>query len=192
MLETFSDHEKQLSLTGAAMVEIPQFKPDNKTKAWVDGVIETTAAVRSDYLEKDAELKNARAQLHAAWNTGHQAAIGVYPIMQSIYRNDAVASQAVSKLPVGDRTPAETLTRLESISKQWAELPNMPGTNKTFVAGETDKVTFDGLAVALKEKIAALAACEMQFKGRAAALNKEPPTVAPRSEFRCLSGYRPE
>lgn len=173
MLETFSDHEKQLSLTGAAMVEIPKFKPDNKTTAWVDEVIETTATVRSDYLEKDAELKNARAQLHAAWNTGHQAAIGVYPIMQSIYRNDAVASQAVSKLPVGDRTPAETLTRLESMSKQWAELPNMPGTNKTFVAGETDKTTFDGLATALKEKIVALSTCEMQFKGRASALNKQ-------------------
>lgn len=172
MLETFSDHEKKLALVRSAMVEIPNFKPDNKTTAWLDDVIDKSAAVRSDYLEKDAELKNVRAQLHAAWNEGHQAVISVYPIMQSIYRDDAAVSEAISKLPVGDRSPAETLTRLEAISKQWAELPNMPGTNKAFVAGETDKAALDGLAAALKGKIAALSAGEIPFKKRAAALNE--------------------
>jgi hypothetical protein len=126
---------------------------------------------RDQDLDKDAELKTARAQLHAAWQVAHKAAISVYPIMQSIDRDDPVASQSISKLPVADRAPADTLKRLEAMSKQWGELPNMPGTNKTFVAGELDKESFDELAADLRTKIKALSPCELQFKAAAAALN---------------------
>ena len=144
--------------------------PDNKAPAWVQQLIDASTQVRSDYLEKDAALKTGRAQLHLSTDLGHQAAISVYPIMQSIYRNDLVASESISKLPVADRASAETLTRLEAISKQWAELPNMPGTNKTFVAGEIDKAALDELTTELRAKIQALSPCELQFKAAAAAL----------------------
>jgi hypothetical protein len=93
--------------------------------------------------------------------------------MRSVYRNDAVAAEAISKLPVEDQSASETLTRMEAISKQWAELPNAPGTNKTFVAGETDKASFDALHAGLKEQHATLATCEQQFKARTAALNAQ-------------------
>ena len=165
--------KKKLALVLECMTQIPKLRPDNKAPAWVQQLIDASTQVRSDYLEKDAALKTGRAELHAAADVGHQAAISVYPIMQSIYRNDPVASESISKLPVADRTPAETLTRLESISKQWAELPNMPGTNKTFVAGETDKESFDELAAELRAKIKALSPCELQFKAAAAALNQQ-------------------
>jgi hypothetical protein len=173
MLEIFSDNEKKLNLALACMNQIPKLRPDNKTPAWVKQMIDASTQVRSDYLAKDAALKTGRGQLHRAWDLGHQAAISVYPIMQSLYRNDPVASEGISKLPVSDDTAPLTLTRMESISKQWEELPNMPETNKEFVAGDIDKESFDDLTAKLREKLKALGACEVQFKAATGELNKQ-------------------
>jgi hypothetical protein len=108
----FNFHLKQLDYAHAAMVEVPKFRPDNKTPTPVQAMQESSEELLSLYLEKNAELKTARAQCHAALEAGHQAAVSVYAIMKSVYRNDAVATEAISKLPVEDHSASETLTRM--------------------------------------------------------------------------------
>ena len=171
MLEEYVFHTKQLNYVRAAMVEISGFLPDARTLAQVDALIATREQPRKDYLAKHTALTTARGEVHEAHDLGHKAAVSVHGLMRSFYRNVPATQETIQRVPVDDRTPDETLTRLAKLSEVWATLPNVPGTNKPFVAGKITRASVDELHDDLEAKLKTFSGCDQEFQTVAGALN---------------------
>ncbi len=149
----------------AAMEEIASFRPDGKTPADVQTLIDSVVTAQTTFLNKKTTLDLARGELDEAVAELHLACTQVYPIMKVRYRTDPGSLQAINRLPVQDRTPRETLTRGEAMSALWAQLPNPPGSATPFKAWDTmDKATFDALLTAARTKVNGLAAVDQDYQ----------------------------
>ena len=171
MLEEYSFHTKQINYLRNAMAQVPGFLPDGKTLAQVDTLLGTREQPRKEYLAKHTALTTARGEVHEAQATGHKTAVAVYGLMKSIYRNLPAMLESIQRVPVDDRTPDETLTRLGKLSEMWATLPNMPGNNKPFVAGKITKDDVDEEHDDLEAKLKTLSRCDQEFQTVAGVLN---------------------
>ena len=172
MLEEYVFHTKQLNYVRGAMAEISGYLPDARTLTQVDALIATREKPRKDYLVKHTALTTARGDVHEAHALGHKAAVSVHGLMKSIYRNVPATLETIRRVPVEDRTPDETLTRLGKLSEVWATLPNMPGNNKPFAAGKITRADVDDLLNDLEAKLKTFSGCDQEFQTVAGALNE--------------------
>jgi len=151
MFETFDFELLQLRYVKAAMVKIPSFRPDGKTPADAQTIMDNAATVRATFVTADTTRNLAKGELAEAHDKAHLACIQVYPIMKSRYRNDPGSLSAINKLPVDDKTVPQTITRMEAIKSLWGLLPNPPGSATAFKAWDTmDQAAFDALLAPLK------------------------------------------
>ena len=149
----------------AAMDEIASFRPDGKSPADVQTLIDTVVSAQTTFLTKNATLDLARGELAESVDTLHLACTQVYPIMKVRYRTDPGSLLAINRLPVQDRTPRETLTRGDSMSALWGQLPNPPGSATPFKAWDTmDKAAFDALLTPARTKVNGLAAVDQDYQ----------------------------
>lgn len=129
MLGEFDFHMLQVQSIKAAMDQLPTYAPLAMTAAQMQAQYDDGLAVRLEYLSKLNGLKLARGELHEKTEAGHQAAIGVYGVMKSRYRNDPGSLEAIKGLPTQDRTYEETRVRMEAMSSLWSQLPDDPYAN---------------------------------------------------------------
>jgi len=149
----------------AAMDEIPTFRPEGKTPANVQTLIDNVVTAQTVFVTKSTTLDLARGELQEAIDALHVACTQVYPIMKVVYRTDAGSLQAISRLPVVDRTSRETLARGDAISALWAQLPNPPSSATPFKAWDTmDMVAFNALVTTAKTKHTGMAAVDQDYQ----------------------------
>ena len=130
----------------AAMDELPSFRPDEKTPAQAQALIDAANGSRTAFVNAEQTKNLATGELKESADSLHLACIQVYPIMKSRYRTDPGSLSAINKLPVDDRTIVDTIGRGESISILWGKLPFPPGSAAVFKAWDTmDKAAFDAL-----------------------------------------------
>jgi len=154
MTEEYDFHLLQLRYIREAMNNFANYRPDDWTVAALDTFITGARGVRTGFLDAKTEFDLAMGGRNSAHALLHDACVAVYGIMKTRYRKDAVSSEVIAKLPVDDKTPADTLRRAQAISILWGKLPNPPGSATPFKAWDTmDKAAFDALLAALEAKL---------------------------------------
>ncbi len=165
MFEQFDFRVTQGRYVKAAMDAIATFRPDGKTPAEVQAVIDAALTARTTFQTANSALNLARGELEESRLAAHAACVQVFPIMKSRYRADAGSLSAISRLPIEDKTVAQTIGRMEATSILWGQLPNPPGSATAFKAWDTmDKVAFDALLTTLKTKQTAFATVDQDYE----------------------------
>lgn len=121
----------------SAMDQIPAYRPEGKTPANAQTLIDAVVTSQATFFNKNTTLDLMRGELQEAIDALHVACTQVYPIMKAVYRMDVGSLQAINRLPVTDRTIRETLVRGKAIKMLWAQLPNPPGSATAFKAWDT-------------------------------------------------------
>lgn len=137
MFDGFNFAHLQMRYIKLGMDLLATYRPDGRTPAQVQTDITDGIAVRDDFQTKISLRNLANGELEEAITAGHTLCVQVYPIMQSRYRKDHGSTKAIDRLPVDDRTPAETRDRMKAISALWASLPNPPDSLTPFKAWDT-------------------------------------------------------
>ena len=154
MLDEYDFHILQLRYVREAMNNFANYRPDDLTVALVDAIIAGAKTTRTDFLNAKTDFDLAMGGRNSAAASLHVACVSVFGIMKNRFRKDLVSSEVIAKLPVDDRTAADTLRRGQSISILWGKLPNPPGSATAFKAWDTmDKTAFDLLVAALDTKL---------------------------------------
>ena len=149
----------------SAMDQIPTFRPEGKTPANAQTLIDAVVTSQATFVNKSATLDLARGELQEAIDALHVVCTQVYPIMKAVYRADAGSLQAINRLPVSDRTARETLGRGDGIKALWGQLPNPPGSATAFKAWDTiDEVAFTALITTAKTKQNGMAAIDQEHQ----------------------------
>lgn len=162
---SFNFHLTQLRYIKAAMDVLPTYRPNGKTPAQVEALIDAAKGVKADYTTKDTALDLSRGNYHQAVKDGHTVAFQVYGIMKTRFRKVAAALGAIDKLPVDDDTPQKTQDRMEKISKLWPLLPNDPNTAAPFLPWTgMDQIAFGVLFAAIGTQQSAFAAAFQVFE----------------------------
>lgn len=165
MFDGFNFSHLQMRYIKAAMDAILTYRPDGRTPAQVQTDITDGIAVRDDFQVKLSARNLANGELEEAVNAGHTLCVQVYPIMQSRFRKDHGSSKAIDRLPVDDRTAAETRDRMKAISALWASLPNPPDSATPFKAWDTlGRTEFDAALALILANEAALLATEQPYE----------------------------
>ncbi len=147
----------------SAMDQLPTYRPEGKTPANAQALIDAVVASQTTFLNKSTTLDLARGELQESIDALHLACTQVYPIMKVVYRTDAGTLQAINRLPVSDRTSRETLARGDAINALWTQLPNPPGSATAFKAWDTmDLVAFVALITTAKTKSNGMAAIDQE------------------------------
>src|SRR3990172_316744 len=102
---SYNFHLTQLRYIKAAMDVLPTYRPNGKTPAQVQTLIDDAKGVKSAFIGKDEALDLARGNYTQAVKDGHTAAFQVYGLMKTRYRNAPAALGAITNLPVDDDTP---------------------------------------------------------------------------------------
>ena len=136
----------------AAMDQIPSFRPDGKTPAAVQAMIDPLHAAEDAFQTTSTALSIARGELREMVDLLHTACVQIFPIMKVRYRNDPGSLAAINRLPTDDRSIAETVARAEAIAALWAQLPLLLGPPPLqFKPWDTmDLTTFNGMIAAAK------------------------------------------
>jgi hypothetical protein len=137
MFDGFNFSHLQMRCIKTAMDALLTYRPDGRTPVQVQTDITDGIAARDDFQAKLSARNLANGELEEAVNAGHTLCVQVYPIMQSRFRKDHGSSKAIERLPVDDRTQAETRDRMKAISALWASLPNPPDSATPFKAWDT-------------------------------------------------------
>ena len=149
----------------SAMDQIPTYRPEGKTPANAQTLIDAVVTSLATFVNKSATLDLARGELQEAIDALHVVCTQVYPIMKAVYRADAGSLQAINRLPVSDRTARETLGRGDGIQALWSQLPNPPGSATAFKAWDTmDLVAFVALITTAKTKQNGMAAIDQEYQ----------------------------
>jgi hypothetical protein len=154
MFETYNFRLTQFRAVKAVMDDFASFTPDDKTPAQVATMVTSAEAALEAAEEAWTDLNLARGERDEKASAGHDAVVDVYAVMKRRYRKDPGSYDSISKLPVDDGSPAETLRRMKLTSKLWGRLPNPPGSATAFKAWDTmGQTEFDVLVTALKDAI---------------------------------------
>lgn len=146
MFVSFDFHRTQLRYIKAAMDVLATYRPNGKTPAQVQALIDAALVVKGTYQTKDATLVLARGTYHQAVQAGHTVAFQVYGILKTRYRKVPAVLGAINDLPVDDDTPQKTIVRMEAISKLWPLLPDDPNTAAPFLPWTgMDQAAFNAL-----------------------------------------------
>jgi len=145
MLVMFDFAVVQLRYIKAAMDLIPNFRPDGKSPAMVQAVIDGTLSVREVYVTTLNALTGARATRRTSIETLHDWCVAFTAQGASRFRKDKAIKERFERLPVQDKTFQETMVRADAIVALWSGLPLVsqpsgPAAAFTFGMG-TDDVT---------------------------------------------------
>lgn len=165
MFDLFNFSHLQMRYIKQGMDILAAWRPDGRTPAQVQTDITDGIAVRDDFQTKLSVRNLASGEWDEAVAAGHTLCVQVYLIMQSRYRKDAGSSKAIDRLPVDDRTPAETRDRMKAIAALWASLPNPPDSLTPFKAWDTlDLVAFNAALTLIITNEAAFLASEQPYE----------------------------
>jgi hypothetical protein len=162
----------------AAMDKIATFRPEGKTPAAAQALIDAVTTSQATFNTKSATLALARGELQEKIDALHVLCTQVYPIMKVVYRTDAGSLRAINGLPIADRSQRETIGRGEGISSLWAVLPNPPGSATPFEAwtGMT-RAAFDAVLTTAKTNHSGFANVDQDFQVAEGDLHKQTETL---------------
>jgi len=162
--ETFSFHCTQAKYVKVAVDHItnPQYKPDGLTPLQVSTMLSDADTEVASYMDRFDALNVARGELEASAATAHDAAVDVYACMKSCYRKNRGVLASIRRLTKDDRTSRQTLLRVKSLSRRWAQLPAPPG-GGIFQVGAITMAAFNLLRDDLDQKINTFNDCTSQF-----------------------------
>lgn len=123
MLVMFDFAVVQLRYFKAAMDLISTFRPDGKTPAMVQAVIDSSASVRAVYVDKFNAITGARATRRTLIETLHDWCVAFAAQGASRFRKDKTVTERFERLPIQDRTFQETMMRADAIVALWGVLP---------------------------------------------------------------------
>jgi len=162
--ETFSFHCTQAKYVKVAVDHItnPQYNPDGLTPLQVSTMLSDADTEVASYMDRFDALNVARGELEASAATAHDAAVDVYACMKSCYRKNRGVLASIRRLTKDDRTSRQTLLRVKSLSRRWAQLPAPPG-GGIFQVGAITMAAFNLLRDDLDQKINTFNDCTSQF-----------------------------
>ena len=171
MLVMFDFAVVQLRYFKSAMDLIPTFRPDGKSPAMVQAVIDGVGSVREVYVGSLNAITGARATRRTSIETLHDWCVAFSAQGQSRFRKDTTVRERFERLPVQDKTFQETMVRADAIVALWGVLPLVsrpagPPSAFTFGAG-TDDVTlaeFVALRAAARAADAAIPQIDQEFQ----------------------------
>lgn len=123
MLVMFDFAVVQLRYFKSAIDLIPTFRPDGKSAAMVQAVIDAAASVREQYVLNHDAITGARALRRTSIETLHDWCVAFAAQGASRYRKDKTVKERFERLPIQDRTFQETMVRADAIVALWATLP---------------------------------------------------------------------
>ena len=154
--EVYSFRQQQwlYLLEAANKITGPVFRPDHKTPDDIEELAEDYSDKLGELMEATLDVHGKRAARANAHSAGHTACVDVYACLKSCYRSEAVCLAQLTRLPKADRTPDQTLRRMEALALCWAGLPNVTGTTSPVSAvGEITKTRFTTMTEALRQAI---------------------------------------
>lgn len=168
MSEQYGFYLEQLTAIKGVMENLASFRPDGKSPADVQSLIEASESIRSLFVEKKEAMDLARGSRDAAAEEGHDLCVAIFRQLKSVFRNVKSALSAIEKLPVEDQSPDDTRERMEAILKLWAQLPNPPESSAAFVAkigeGTVSRTGFQGKYDALRAAVTAVTTAEENYE----------------------------
>lgn len=143
MLVMFDFAVVQLRYFKSAMDLIPTFRPDGKSAAMVQAVIDAAASVREQYVVSNNGITGARALRRTSIETLHDWCVAFAAQGASRFRMDKTVKERFERLPVRDQTFQETMVRADAIVALWGVLPLVnqpsgPAAAFTFGVGNND------------------------------------------------------
>jgi hypothetical protein len=149
----------------AAMDKIATFRPEGKTPAAAQTLIDAVTTAQSTLSTKTATLDLARGELQEKIDALHVLCTQIYPIMKVVYRTDAGSLRAINALPITDRSQRETVARGDAISALWGQLPNPPGSATPFEAWTgMNKAAFDAVLTTARTNYSGFAAVDQDYQ----------------------------
>ena len=139
MLKLYDFALAQLGYLKAAMDELPSFRPDGRSPADVQALIDSAGPVRTDFLTAMTALEGARARRRTSIKTLHEACVDFGQQAPNAYRKEATVTECLESLPRNDRSIQETLARAEAILAQWAQLPPIGVPAADFTVAQVDE-----------------------------------------------------
>lgn len=162
----------------AAMDKIATFRPEGKTPAAAQALIDVLTTSQATFNTKSTTLALARGELQEKIDALHVLCTQIYPIMKVVYRTDAGSLRAVNGLPVVDRSQRETIGRGEAVSALWAQLPNPPGSANPFEAWPgMIRTAFDAVLTTAKTNHSGFANVDQDFQVAEGDLHKQTETL---------------
>ncbi len=154
MFEKYTFETLRLRYLKAAMDAIASYRPDGKTPAEVQAMVNTATSStgpRGNYESAYATLQLAQGEYDEDIAELHGLCVQVHPILKSRYRTDAGSLSAINSLTTQDETGTATLTRGKGMSTLMGKLPNPPGSLTPFQAWPgMDKAAFDAFITAIE------------------------------------------
>jgi hypothetical protein len=151
----------------------PSFAPDGHPNGYAAQQVTAAGDGFNDLLTKFNAAKIADGTLKQDTDTCHDLCVSIYACLKSCFRKDIKSSTAIRALPKEDHSPDRTLARMKAIANLWPTLPNVPGTNGPFVAGDQTKITFAALANDFDATVSAAKLASGDYAGAAALFHKQ-------------------
>ena len=123
MLVMFDFAVVQLRYFKAAMDLVPTFRPDGKSPAMVQAVLDAVSSARGVYVAAQNTITGARAARRTSIETLHDGCVAFTAQGSSRYRKDRTVRERFERLPIQDRTFQETMVRADAIGALWETLP---------------------------------------------------------------------
>lgn len=123
MFGDFYYNRTRLRYLKAAILAILSYRPDGKDATYVQTLIAGLDTRHATFVDANAVLGLARGEFHERVAEGHKLCVKIFPILRSRFRDDVGSTEAINRLPVDDKTPDDTKTRMKEKSALWVKLP---------------------------------------------------------------------
>lgn len=123
MFVMFDHAVVQMRYLKAATESIPSFRPDGKSPAMLQSIIDHALIVRGQCVIALDELNGSRAVRRVSIELLHDACVAFAGQAGSRFRKHATLKGRIKNLPNQDMSFHQTLARAAAIAALWAELP---------------------------------------------------------------------
>jgi len=167
----------QVRYVRGAAQQIASFRPDGKDPTEILSDIAAALIVRAAYVTAKVNIDEARATRRTSIETLHEGCINFLQQARITFRKEAALLQRLDRVPVNDKSFAETMTRADVSMALWADLPLVGSPPAQFTYGDgDDEVTlaeFTALQVAARAADAAIPEIDQAWQKAEANLHKK-------------------
>ena len=113
MLKSYTFHLVQLGVLKETLVQLPEFRPGGVTPEQITTMLTAAETKQMDCLTAESNRDADRGELEVAQADAHAAAVAGFAQMKSAYRNVPKSLSPIKRLPTRDKSPAETVIRMQ-------------------------------------------------------------------------------
>ena len=161
----------RLRYLAAAVINIPNFRPDGKPPAAFTDLPPLAEQSFAALLVRYNAANLAEGTMRHSFGGAYAEAVTVYACMKSCFRADPNCRRAIRSLPKAARTPDRTVVRMKALTELWGTLPNVPGTNAPLLVGEMTAGSFGSMATDFDAKVGTARLENSKYAGALALLH---------------------